>query len=221
MDEIRHIESLIVVKPEKFDKELKKLTANINELRNNDRAFTEWCSVTDARLELILNTCDRIENKCQEKDDEMDTFSINSINLQLMNLKESVLYIVKNANDFEAHIQRSNNERQKLKDEIIAQVTQINKNYELNLHIPRSSTPLTDEKPSLKESFTSFIGENVISERNIPKLEEWPTLSDEGEHNHIVFIRKIDMFEEDFHIPDKMIVGKLHSLFTRAAKKWY
>ncbi|MBW0567731.1 hypothetical protein O181_107446 [Austropuccinia psidii MF-1] len=29
------------------------------------------------------------------------------------------------------------------------------------------------------------------------------------------------MFQEEFHIPDEIIVGKLHSLFTRTAKKWY
>ncbi|MBW0534435.1 hypothetical protein O181_074150 [Austropuccinia psidii MF-1] len=28
------------------------------------------------------------------------------------------------------------------------------------------------------------------------------------------------MFQEDFHIPDEIIVGKLHSLFTRTTKKW-
>ncbi|MBW0529298.1 hypothetical protein O181_069013 [Austropuccinia psidii MF-1] len=29
------------------------------------------------------------------------------------------------------------------------------------------------------------------------------------------------MLQQDFHIPDEIIVGKLHSLFTRTAKKWY
>ncbi|MBW0462842.1 hypothetical protein O181_002557 [Austropuccinia psidii MF-1] len=29
------------------------------------------------------------------------------------------------------------------------------------------------------------------------------------------------MFQEDFHIPDEILVGKLHSLFTRTAKKWH
>ncbi|MBW0565693.1 hypothetical protein O181_105408 [Austropuccinia psidii MF-1] len=29
------------------------------------------------------------------------------------------------------------------------------------------------------------------------------------------------MFQEHFHIPDEIIVGKLHSLFTRTANKWY
>ncbi|MBW0574382.1 hypothetical protein O181_114097 [Austropuccinia psidii MF-1] len=29
------------------------------------------------------------------------------------------------------------------------------------------------------------------------------------------------MLQEDFHIPDEIIVGKLHALFTRTTKKWY
>ncbi|MBW0483961.1 hypothetical protein O181_023676 [Austropuccinia psidii MF-1] len=29
------------------------------------------------------------------------------------------------------------------------------------------------------------------------------------------------MLQENFHIPDEIIVGKLHSFFTRTAKKWY
>ncbi|MBW0553558.1 hypothetical protein O181_093273 [Austropuccinia psidii MF-1] len=85
----------------------------------------------------------------------------------------------------------------------------------------RHSTPLTEEKPSVKASLTSFLGENAISARDIPKLEEWPAFSGEGEYNHIELIRTIDMLQEDFHIPDEIIVGKLHSLFTRTAKEWY
>ncbi|MBW0578236.1 hypothetical protein O181_117951 [Austropuccinia psidii MF-1] len=87
--------------------------------------------------------------------------------------------------------------------------------------MPRHLTPLTEKKRSVKESLTPFLGENVISEKDFPRLEEWKTFSCEGEYNHIEFIRTIDMFQEDFHIPDEIIVGKLHSLFTRAAKKWY
>ncbi|MBW0588819.1 hypothetical protein O181_128534 [Austropuccinia psidii MF-1] len=85
----------------------------------------------------------------------------------------------------------------------------------------RHSTPLTEEKPSVKGSLTRFLGENAICARDIPKLEGWPKLSGEGEYNHIEFIRTIDMLQEDFHIPDEIIVGKLHSLFTRNGKKWY
>ncbi|MBW0571263.1 hypothetical protein O181_110978 [Austropuccinia psidii MF-1] len=87
--------------------------------------------------------------------------------------------------------------------------------------MPRHSTPFTEEKRSVKGSLTPFIGENVISTKDIPKLEELPTFSGEGEYNDIEFIRTIDMLQEDFHIPHEIIVGKLHSLFTRTAKKWY
>ncbi|MBW0571682.1 hypothetical protein O181_111397 [Austropuccinia psidii MF-1] len=86
--------------------------------------------------------------------------------------------------------------------------------------MPRHSTPLTEEKLSVRGSFTPFLGENIISEKDIPKLEECPTFSGEGEYNHIEFIRSIDMLQEDFHIPVEIIVGKLHSLFSRTPKKW-
>ncbi|MBW0531205.1 hypothetical protein O181_070920 [Austropuccinia psidii MF-1] len=47
--------------------------------------------------------------------------------------------------------------------------------------------------------------------------------SGEGEYSHIEFIRTIDTLQEEFQIPDELIVGKLHSLnfLTRTAKKWY
>ncbi|MBW0493450.1 hypothetical protein O181_033165 [Austropuccinia psidii MF-1] len=85
----------------------------------------------------------------------------------------------------------------------------------------RHFTPLTEEKLSVKRSLTPYLGENAISAKYIPKLEEWPTFSGEGEYNHIEFIRKVDILQEDFHIPDEIVVGKLHSLFTRTSKRWY
>ncbi|MBW0524827.1 hypothetical protein O181_064542 [Austropuccinia psidii MF-1] len=87
--------------------------------------------------------------------------------------------------------------------------------------MPRHCTPLTEEKPSVKRILTPFLGENAISARDIPKLEEWPTLSGECEYNHIELIRTIDMLQEEFDIADEIIVGKVHSFFTRTAKKWY
>ncbi|MBW0548438.1 hypothetical protein O181_088153 [Austropuccinia psidii MF-1] len=109
----------------------------------------------------------------------MEYLSILNINDQLRNLKYHVLEITKNTNQFATHLAKSDNERQKLKNEIISNVEQIHKNYEP--HIPRNSTPLNEEKLSVKGSLTPFLGENVISAKNIPKLEEWPTFSGEGE----------------------------------------
>ncbi|MBW0579461.1 hypothetical protein O181_119176 [Austropuccinia psidii MF-1] len=124
------------------------------------------------------------------------------MNDQLKILQDHILKIVENTNQFAT-----------------ANVEQSHKNYEP--HIPRHSTPLTEEKPSVKGSLTPLLVENVTSAKDIPKLEEWPTFSGEGEYNHIEFFRTIDMLQEDFNIPDEIIVGKLHCLFTRTAKKWY
>ncbi|MBW0577992.1 hypothetical protein O181_117707 [Austropuccinia psidii MF-1] len=35
------------------------------------------------------------------------------------------------------------------------------------------------------------------------------------------FMKTIDMFKEDFNIPDEYISARLHSLLTKSAKKWY
>ncbi|MBW0565008.1 hypothetical protein O181_104723 [Austropuccinia psidii MF-1] len=151
----------------------------------------------------------------------MEDFSTRNINDQNRVLKDYVLAAAENTSQFATHLAISDSERKKLKEEIIAKVEQIHKDYESNPHMPRHSTFLTEEKLSVKDSLTPFLGENVISAKDIPKLEEWPTFSGEGEYNHIEFIRTIDMLQEDFHIPDEIIVGKLHSMFTRTAKKWY
>ncbi|MBW0579984.1 hypothetical protein O181_119699 [Austropuccinia psidii MF-1] len=149
----------------------------------------------------------------------MEDPSIFNINEQLKILKHHILEISENTNQFATHLAKTDSQRQKFKDEIIANVEQIHKNYEP--HIPRHSTPLIEETPSVKGSLTPLLGENAISEKDIPKLEEWPTFSGEGEYNHIELIRTIDMLQADFNISDEIIVGKLPCLFTRTAKKWY
>ncbi|MBW0590621.1 hypothetical protein O181_130336, partial [Austropuccinia psidii MF-1] len=78
---------------------------------------------------------------------------------------------------FATHLAKSDSERQKLKNKIIENVEEIHENYEPQ--IPRHSTPLTEEKPSLKQNLTPFLGENPICANDIPKLEEWPTFSGE------------------------------------------
>ncbi|MBW0584909.1 hypothetical protein O181_124624 [Austropuccinia psidii MF-1] len=219
VDEIHFVKSSIDVELGKFDAKINKILLDMSELKINDKRYTEWYQLTNVRLDSITNTCDRIESKCQVQNDEMEDLSILNINDQYRILKDHVLEITKNTNQLAMHLAKSDSERQKLKNKIIENVEQIHKNYVP--HMPRHSTPFTEEKRSVKGSFTPLLGENVISAKDIPKLEEWPTFSGEGEYNHIEFIRTIDMFQEDFHIPDEIIVGKLHSLFTRTAKKWY
>ncbi|MBW0549121.1 hypothetical protein O181_088836 [Austropuccinia psidii MF-1] len=207
--EIHFVKSSIDVELGKFNAKLKEIILDMSELKRNDKKYTEWYQLTNVRF----------ESKCQVQNDEMEDLSILRINYQLRILKDHVLEITKNTNQFATHWAKSDSERQMLKDEIIANVKQIHKNYEP--HMARQSTPLTEEQLSVKGSLTPFLGKNIISTKDIPNLEEWPAFSGEGEYNHIEFIKTIDMFQEDFHIPDEIIVVKLHSLFTRTAKKWY
>ncbi|MBW0524138.1 hypothetical protein O181_063853 [Austropuccinia psidii MF-1] len=102
----------------------------------------------------------------------MEDISTTNINDQNNILTNHVLEVIANTNQFAINLARSDSERQKLKDEIIAHLEQIHKNYEPNPHIPRHSTPLTEEKLPVKGSLRSFLGENSISAKDITKLEE-------------------------------------------------
>ncbi|MBW0518184.1 hypothetical protein O181_057899 [Austropuccinia psidii MF-1] len=214
IDEIHFVKSSIDVELGKFDAKLNKIILDISELKRNDKKYTEWYELTNVKIDSIINSCSRIESKFQVQNDEMEDLSILNINDQLRILKYQVLQITKNTHQFATHLGKSDSERQKLKNEIIANVEIIHRNYES--HMPRHSTPLTEEKPSVKESLTPLLGENVTSAKDIPKLEEWPTFSGEGEYNHIELIRTINMLWGDFHIPDE-----LHCLYTKTEKKWY
>ncbi|MBW0565990.1 hypothetical protein O181_105705 [Austropuccinia psidii MF-1] len=177
MQQINFVKSSIDVELGKFDAKINTITSDISELKRNDKKHTEQYQLKNVRLDLIINTCDRIESKW--KSDEMEDLSIFNINDQLKILKDHILEIVENTIQFATHLAKSDSERQKLENEIIANMEQIHKNYEP--HMPRNSTPFTEEKHSFKESFTPLLGENFISAKDIPKLEEWPTFSGEGE----------------------------------------
>ncbi|MBW0555570.1 hypothetical protein O181_095285 [Austropuccinia psidii MF-1] len=222
--EIKFVKYSIDVELCKFDAKLNKITSDISELKRNDKNYTEWYKLTNVKLYSITSTCDRIESKCKSQNDEMEDLSILNINDQLRILKDHVFEIIDNTNQFATHLEKSDSERQKLKNEISAIVEKINKNSEP--HIPSYSTPLTEEKLSVKGSLTPFLGENTICAKNIPKLKEWPTFSGEGEYNHIEFIRKIDILKEDVHIPDEIIVedhiNSMEDIITRTriGKTW-
>ncbi|MBW0535653.1 hypothetical protein O181_075368 [Austropuccinia psidii MF-1] len=146
---------------------MSKITSDISEFKRNDKKNTEWYQLTNVRFDSIINTCDRMESNCQS--DEMEDFSILIINDQIKILKDHILEIAENTNQFVKKLAKSDSERQKLKNEIIANVEQIPKNYEP--HKPRHSTPLTEEKTSVKGSLTPSLGENVISAKDIPKVK--------------------------------------------------
>ncbi|MBW0483338.1 hypothetical protein O181_023053 [Austropuccinia psidii MF-1] len=106
--------------------------------------------------------------------------------------------------------------------------------------LPRRSTPLNQNEGTgipnpqvlevknsqLKNEFsTSFhnlqpsMGQALLKE--VPKIKEWPHFSGEGEYDHMEFIRGIDMIEEDFELPERLVTARFNTLFTRSAHRWY
>ncbi|MBW0463289.1 hypothetical protein O181_003004 [Austropuccinia psidii MF-1] len=126
---IRYSQFIMDVKFNKIDPELKKFTANIKDLKSHDGTFTQWFKVTNYRLESISSTYDRIGKKSQLKNDNMEDLSMTHINDELTTLKNHVLEIAYTTNSFATHLARSDSERQKLKNVIIAHVDKIHKNY--------------------------------------------------------------------------------------------
>ncbi|MBW0569575.1 hypothetical protein O181_109290 [Austropuccinia psidii MF-1] len=152
--QITDVQRSINVEIGKLDSKLKQITSDISDLKKNDKKYTEWYQLTNVTFESIINACKRIESQCQAQNDDMEDLSILKMNDKLKTLEDHVLQIVKNTNQFATHLAKSDSERQKLKDDIIANVEQIHKNYEP--HMPRHSTPLTEEKLSVKGSLTPF-----------------------------------------------------------------
>ncbi|MBW0575716.1 hypothetical protein O181_115431 [Austropuccinia psidii MF-1] len=170
IQEIQFVRSIIYVEIGKFDAKLNEITSDISELKRNDKTSTEWYKLTNVKMDSITNTCDIIESKCKVQEDEIGDILASHINEQLAILRDQVLEIINNTNQFATHLAKIDSEGQKSKNEIISNVEKIHKNYEP--HMKRHSTPLTEEKPSVKGSLTPFLGENPICAKDIPKLEE-------------------------------------------------
>ncbi|MBW0466494.1 hypothetical protein O181_006209 [Austropuccinia psidii MF-1] len=58
--------------------------------------------------------------------------------------------------------------------------------------------------------------ETAFNFKDITRLEEWPTISGEGEYNDMEFTKTIDMFKEDLSIPDQYISAISHSFSTKS-----
>ncbi|MBW0555321.1 hypothetical protein O181_095036 [Austropuccinia psidii MF-1] len=128
IDEIHLVQSHIDVNIGKLDAKLTKMTLDINDLKKNNKQFSEIHKCVITTLEFLTNTCDRIESKYQAQIDEMEDLYISNINDQLKILKDHVLEIAENTNQLTTHLAKSDSDRQKLKNGIIANVEQIYKN---------------------------------------------------------------------------------------------
>ncbi|MBW0569587.1 hypothetical protein O181_109302 [Austropuccinia psidii MF-1] len=103
----------------------------------------------------------------------------------------------------------------------------IEKSFSKEVDLVKLSTPTLERNVlNLNNDLHHTISSNSEVEtacnfENIPRLEEWPTFSSEGEYNHMEFMKTTYMYQEDFNIPDEKISARLHQLLNKSAKKWY
>ncbi|MBW0539466.1 hypothetical protein O181_079181 [Austropuccinia psidii MF-1] len=173
-----------------------------------------------------MQICARIESKvtlCNQPDDNSISFitrQLKELRVQVQNFENSTGH---NAALFQEQLGKSDKASLELKEDIQSIIN----NISLKNDFPRQSTPILDRNVlNLNNDLHHIISSNAEVEtacnfKDIPRLEEWPTFSGEVEYNHMEFMKTIDMFKEDFNIPDEYIIAILPSLFTKSAKKWY
>ncbi|MBW0518005.1 hypothetical protein O181_057720 [Austropuccinia psidii MF-1] len=148
------------------------------------------------------------------------TRQFKELRIQVQNFENSTGH---NAALFQEQLEKSDKARFEVKEDIQSIIN----NVSLKNDLSRQSTPIIARNPlNLNNDLSHTTESNAEVEtacnfKGITRLEEWPTFSSEGEYNHIQFMKTIDMFKEDFNIPDEYISFRLHSLFTKLAKKWY
>ncbi|MBW0486365.1 hypothetical protein O181_026080 [Austropuccinia psidii MF-1] len=157
IQEIYFVQTSINVEIDNIDAKFTEITLDINDLKKNYKHYASMHKSVIAKLELLSNTCYRIESKYPVQDDEMEDFFTRNINNQIRVFKDYVLAVAENTSQFSTHLARSDSERKKLIEEILAQVVQIHNNYDSNQHMPRHSTPLKEEKLSVKEVLAHFL----------------------------------------------------------------
>ncbi|MBW0513323.1 hypothetical protein O181_053038 [Austropuccinia psidii MF-1] len=57
--------------------------------------------------------------------------------------------------------------------------------------------------------------------KEVPKPNEWPHFSDEGEYYHFEFIICSDIIKEYFELPERLVTAIFKTLFTKSAHRWY
>ncbi|MBW0539725.1 hypothetical protein O181_079440 [Austropuccinia psidii MF-1] len=174
----------------------------------------------------LTQICARIESKAtllNQPDDNSISFitrQLKELRIQFHNLENSTGH---NEALFQEQLEKSDKARPELKEYIQSSIN----NISLKNELPRPSTPILDRNVlNLNNDLHHIILSNSEVEtdcnfKDIPRLEEWPTFSGEGEYNHMEVMKTIYMFREEFNIPDGYISSRLHSLFTKSAKKWY
>ncbi|MBW0538422.1 hypothetical protein O181_078137 [Austropuccinia psidii MF-1] len=101
------------------------------------------------------------------------------------------------------------NDIEKLLHKLPGMSTPLNQNE--GTRIPNPQVLEVENSQLKSELYTSFhnlepsMGQAPL--KKVPKLEEWPNYSGEGEYENMEVIRVIGMIKEDFEFPDRLVMG--------------
>ncbi|MBW0581569.1 hypothetical protein O181_121284, partial [Austropuccinia psidii MF-1] len=203
-----------------------KLGKEILQVKESQKTLIGLESVTKDNILNLTNICARIGSKftlLNQPDEDFISFitkQSRELRIQVQNLENSSYHI---AALFQEQLEKSDKARLELKEDIQSSIN----NISLKNELLRQYTQILDRNVlNVNNDLNHTISSNAEVEtacnfKYIPRLEECPTFSGEGEYNHMEFMKRIDMFKEDFNIPDEYIIARLHSFFTKQAKKWY
>ncbi|MBW0573691.1 hypothetical protein O181_113406 [Austropuccinia psidii MF-1] len=209
-----------ITKFKTFEYIQKKLGNEILQVKESQKTIIGLENVNKNNILSLMKICARIASNVtllNEPDDNSISFKtreLKELSIQVQSLENSTGH---NAALFQEQLEKSDKERLELKYDIQSSIN----NISLKNDLPRQSTPILDRNVlNLNNDLHHTISSNAEVEtacnlKDIPILEEWPTFSGQGSYNHMEFMKTIDMFEEDFNIPDEYISARLHSLFTK------
>ncbi|MBW0577493.1 hypothetical protein O181_117208 [Austropuccinia psidii MF-1] len=63
------------------------------------------------------------------------------------------------------------------------------------------------------------MGQALLKE--VLNLKELHHFSGEGEYDHMVFIKGIEMIKENFELPDRLVTERFNTLFTQSTHRCY
>ncbi|MBW0584519.1 hypothetical protein O181_124234 [Austropuccinia psidii MF-1] len=195
----------------------------IVQVKDSQKTIIGLENVNNENILSLAQICARIESKYtllnQPDDNSISciTRQLKELRIQVQNSENSTGH---NAALFQEQLEKSDNA---VKEDIQSSINNISlKNdflIQSTLILDRNVLKLNNDLHHTISSNAEV--ETACSFKKIPRLEEWPTFSGEGEYNHMEFMKTIDMLKEDFKIPDEYISARLHSLFTKSANKWY
>ncbi|MBW0521643.1 hypothetical protein O181_061358 [Austropuccinia psidii MF-1] len=93
--------------------------------------------------------------------------------------------------------------------------------------MPKLSTPFSHirspgkPKEEITNPFITDLSHQDNSQvlmKEAPQLKEFSIFTGEGEYDHMLFIKTIDILKDDYAIPDQLVTSRLHSLLEKSAK---